>query len=322
MRGKPLRYFTNSELSTYKRCRRKWWLAYHRRLRLKARSLVGAAPIGTRVHQALEPWYQPAGVERVDPRTALEAVIHTDKVALIESWTGEPEHLDEQIRQFEKESELCRAMIEGYVQWLEETGADSDFEVIASESAVEYEIAPGVSLAGRLDTRVRRIHDGALLFLDHKTTDNFTILTRQLPTAEAMQLYEILQRATNPTERNAGAIYNMLRKIRRSGTAKPPFYERAEVRFNDFQLESAWYRVLGTIADIQRTEDDLSSSPAHPEMFVYPSPTRDCSWDCEFYLLCPAFDDGSRVDAMIDSLYEVGPLLERYPELTGGSESE
>lgn len=312
-----MRYFTNSELQTFKKCRRRWWLAYHRRLRLKARSLTGAAPLGTRVHQALEPWYVPEGRTQIDPRKALEDILHQDKVALIESWTGEPENLDGVLKQFDKESELSRAMIEGYMQWLEETGADSDFEVIASESAVEYEFAPGLSLAGRLDTRVRRRHDGALLFIDHKTTDSFATLRKQLPQAEAMTLYEILQRLTNPGERNAGAVYNMLRKVLRSKTAKPPFYDRETVMFNTHQLESAWYRVMGTIRDIQQVEEQLESEVGRklPHFVVYPNPTRDCDWQCEFFPVCSLHDDGSRVDAMIESLYEVGDALDRYPEL-------
>jgi hypothetical protein len=316
-----MRYFTNSELACFKRCRRRWYLAYYRRLRLKARSLTGAAPIGTRVHQALEPWYQPEGVERVDPRTALETVLNSDKVLLIESWPGEPEALDAQLKQFDKEADLCRAMIEGYVQWLEETGADSDFEVIASESAVEYQIAPDVSLAGRLDTRVRRIHDGALLFIDHKTTDSIQTLARQLPRSEQVMLYEILQRANHPTERNAGALYNVLRKVKRTGTAKPPFYERIPVMFNDHQLESAWYRVLGTIRDIQQVEDALSTNPPRPQHYVYPTPTRDCDWECEFAPVCTMFDDGSRVEDMLQSLYEAGDPLRRYPELREQADS-
>lgn len=258
----------------------------------------------------------------MDPRTALETVLQADKTSMIEAWTGEPEALDVQLRQFDKEAELSRAMIEGYMQWLEETGADSDFEVIASESAVEYEIAEGVSLAGRIDARVRRIHDGALMHWDVKTCASFADLERQLPQSEQLLLYEILLRATNPTERNAGAAYTLIRKVKRSATAKPPFFARTEVRFNDHQIRSAWYRIMGTIEDIQRTETQLASQPEHPEMYVYPRPASDCHWSCEFFPVCGSLDDGSRAEDMLSSLYEVGDPMDRYADLTGGSESD
>jgi hypothetical protein len=134
-----------------------------------------------------------------------------------------------------------------------------------------------------------------------------------------MLLYEILQRVTDPLNRNEGMIFNMLRKVKRTAKANPPFYKRAEVRFNQHQLDSAWYRFMGIIRDIDEVTARLDAGESHLTA-VYPHPTKDCHWKCEFYPVCPMFDDGSRAEDMLQSLYVVGAPLERYPDLNGGTD--
>jgi len=52
----PVLKIANSELQTFKRCKRKWWLSYYRRLHLR-REGVGALSIGNMVHAPLEAYY-------------------------------------------------------------------------------------------------------------------------------------------------------------------------------------------------------------------------------------------------------------------------
>jgi hypothetical protein len=209
-----MRYFTNSEMSTFRDCRRKWWLSTYRRLKPRARKLTGPAPIGTRVHQALAPWYAPESEERVDPREALERIIQQDRYELIGS-LGEDEVANGMlVKDFEDENDLVRAMIEGYVEWLVETGIDSDYRVVGSERAVEYQFADGLSIAGRIDTLLEKISDGTHLGMDHKTGD-FGALVKMLPMDEQMLLYEILRRVTTEG-RSSGMLFNMLRKVKRT----------------------------------------------------------------------------------------------------------
>jgi hypothetical protein len=42
----------------------------------------------------------------------------------------------------------------------------------------------------------------------------------------------------------------------------------------------------------------------NPGLEVYPNPTRDCTWDCEFRAMCTAMNDGSDWEFMRDSEYE------------------
>lgn len=317
-----MRYYSNSEFQTFKECKRKWWLGWHRTFRLKTEKRVGAAPLGIRIHLALASLYVPEGEEAQDPRETLEMLIRKDRVAIIEAHGDDPQAADALLKDLVKQDELARAMIEGYVEWLAETGADSEFEVIGSEQVVQYEVTPGKTIIGRLDTRVRRITDGVRLFIDHKTCQSFDDLQRTLKQTEQIPTYLILERATGAAEGEyvEGAIFNGLRKVKRTGTAKPPFFERFSKTYNSHELESMWYRIQGTMHDIEVVESRLANGE-NPLYVVPPTPSRDCHWKCEFYAVCGMFDDGSRAEDMLASVYEVGDQLSRYPELTGGIES-
>ena len=48
---------TNSEVSTFKGCRRRWYLGYYRRLKPKTKDYTGPLALGSRVHRALELYY-------------------------------------------------------------------------------------------------------------------------------------------------------------------------------------------------------------------------------------------------------------------------
>jgi hypothetical protein len=210
-----------------------------------------------------------------------------------DGWMDEAFDPSSELKDFESEVELCRIMIDGYMQWIEETGADADYEVVLpSETAITYEFRAG----------------------DYKTGD-FGDLRAQLRQSDQMLRYEILRRSKMPEARSDGMLFNMLRRVKRTAKAKPPFYDRMLVNFNQHQIESAWVRTMAVINDIREVEQRLLAGEDHRTV-VYPRWTRDCSWKCEFASICPLFDDGSRVDAMIDSYYEVVDPLNRYPELT------
>jgi hypothetical protein len=166
---------SNSELQTWKRCRRKWWLAWYQKLALRTETFVGVRSVGDRIHRALERWYVPDGTPRVDPRDALERVVVEDwtQIArLAEQRDVGDERLGDLAREFAKSTNLERAMVEGYVQWLEETGADAELRVIAAETplSAQLELDDGrpVTAIGKLDVRVKRVTDDVNLLLDHK----------------------------------------------------------------------------------------------------------------------------------------------------------
>lgn len=312
---------SNSELQTWKRCRRKWWLAWYRKLALATETFVGVRSIGDRIHRALEQWYVPDGQPRVDPRNALERVI-------VEDWTKvaqlarERDVSDEQLgvlaKEFADSTNLERAMIEGYVQWLEETGADAELRVIASETPllVPLETADGRPLAmiGKLDVRVKRVTDDVNLFVDHKTVGDLKSPAVTLPQNEQMLHYLLLEFLNTPEgeTRCDGALYNMLKRTKRTNRATPPFYDRIEVRHNPYELAAYRRRMLAASANVLDAVRRLDDGESHFDV-AYPSPRGECRWDCDYFAVCNLFDDGSAgTDDMITVLYREVDPRDRY----------
>jgi hypothetical protein len=315
------RFVSNSELQTFKRCRRKWWLAWFRGLALRAEPPTGVRQIGDRCHRALKGHYVPGGPTRPEQLLdELERLIILDRTA-----AGEME--PDVAKKFESEADLERIMLEGYVEWLATTGADADYEVIAPETYLEAHIInyvpTSVAIIGKLDVRLRRRSDGAHLFMDHKTVGDLRAPTLMLPLDEQMLHYHLLESLNvDEGKRSVGALYNMLKRVKRTDRAKPPFYERVEVRHNEHELRSYRRRVQTEVIEILELEEELNGPAGkHPESVAYPSPRRECTWDCDFFAVCPMFDDGSRAEAMLAQLYTKRDPLEYYiSEAIGGIE--
>lgn len=314
--GPPVarRLVSNSEVQAFKRCRRRWWLAWYRGLRLRRVSPVGPRAVGDRVHRALARWYVPPGTPRLDPRDALEELITTDRAAL-------PVETDpDTLARFESEADLERVMLAGYTEWLAETGADSELVVTAPETYLEARLADDttadgkpVFVIGRLDVRVRRTSDDARLLLDHKTRADVRPVL--LPLDEQMLHYVLLEtlQPTGDGSHCDGALYNVLRRVRRTAAARPPFYRRIEVRHNPHTLTSFETRLRGTVADLLDAEADLLDGVDH-RVVAYPTAASDCAWTCDFLPVCGMLDDGSRAESFLETAYEVGDPLDYYTE--------
>lgn len=297
-------HVTNSELRTFKRCPRKWYLAYYRGLKLRDESLVGPRAIGLRVHLALAAYYS----QGHDPVDTLHATVADDERRLPDDPTV--------AKQFQSEAELARIMIEGYLEWLRETGRDQGLKLVATEEIVEvpFPAVEGVVLVGKLDQRIEREIDGARLFNDFKTVGS--LLAKTLHMDEQMLHYHLLE-LLDLKERGiegqhtAGGLYTMLRKVKRTPAAKPPFYDRVEVPHNIHELRNYYIRVLGEITDIIEKRKRLDAGEDH-RLVAYANPTSDCSWDCDFFAVCPLFDDGSAAEAMLETVYREAHPQEHY----------
>lgn len=300
---------SNSEIRTYKECRRKWYLAYYRGLTPKRQRSSGALALGTRVHKALELYY----ADNQDPVAVFHQLAEEARLTLLEH--------EYDTTELDKENELGRVMLEGYIEWLAETGADVGLEVISAEQKLSAKVTERVELVGKLDMRMRRGHDGVRLMVDHKTAASFDVFNKTAHMDEQVKTYLLLESLqTDDDTRCDGALFNLLRKVKRTGNAKPPFYERIEVRHNRVAMEDFWYRLQGVLRDMVSTRDALDAGHSD-KVVAYPNPTRDCSWKCQFYYVCPLMDDGSAAEEMITDLYEVDDPYSRYEEEMDGSPS-
>jgi hypothetical protein len=301
---------SNSEMSTFRRCERKWWLSQYRRLQSVNPQKPGSAlSIGNLVHDALANFY--------DPEVKADPVAFVDQ-HLTARLAADPMHEDELM----KENNLVHIMLGGYVEWLAETGADEDIQVTGTERMVEVPLVDGVNLLSKLDAPVERISDGAKLAFEHKTTGdldgplNKLKLDTQLLTEHLARFLDAIEKGATPEEaydQCHGILYNQLKKVKRTAAAKPPFYARTDITHNIHELRNHWKHVLVIARKIQDRRTRLDAGESHHTV-CEPNPTNDCTWDCSFFKICVLFDDGSDVEGAIAAMYIEGDPLERYAD--------
>lgn len=318
-----VRRVSHSEMKTFLRCRRKWYLSEVRGLAPKGEDPTGPLKSGSRVHTALEAFYTPGD----DPLVALKKAQDQDwgRYVAYLMMIGEPP--DQGTTQaFQKDCELERAMVEGYVEWSAEEGSDADLDLIATEQVVSvsgervfpllaHSYGKPFEIVGKLDARFRRRMDGKRLFMDHKTAQSITMALPMLQQDPQMLHYHWLESWTEDGAWCDGAIYNVLKKVKRTKTAKPPFFARYEIHHNGDEIRSYEDRLHAILVDMFRMEELLAdANPRTAASVAYPNPTRDCSWECPFFTLCPMFDDGSRVEHAIRDGYHQRDPLARYQD--------
>ena len=295
--------FSNSEKQTFKDCRRRWWLTYYRGLKPKSEKPHGPLVLGTRVHEALDRHFK-SGDDLMDIYRDLTAA----ERAVIET--------EFELEKYNSEAELGRIMLEGFQEWAEEEGIYAKYEIISTEQVLEFPLLDGRAIfMGKVDLRVRRRADGAVLVVDYKTAQNITDITSWLDKNEQALSYMLLEEMNLGEDgvSTDGMIFRILRKTKRTERAKPPFYEDAEIRHNKTALRSFWTRLNGEARDLLAVKEALDAGESHL-YHAYPTPSRDCSWKCPFVQICPMFDDGSDVEAAISARYNEGDPYDYYEE--------
>lgn len=284
-----MRQISNSEIQTFKRCRRKWWLGFYRRLSRIDPQVSRPRDIGDLVHRRLDSYYS-GGME-----DDVLALLVQDQLEMKEAF---PESQHEEIDQV---VEFARIMLEGYFEWVEETGADANLEVIGPERSIRVALpkVEGVELMGKIDLQVYDHDRQSRAFLETKTVSNFgdkeslAHMNEQIYTYHLLERLELLEQDIQT--RTDGAVLNMLRRVKRTASAKPPFYKRMPIWHNDDELRAFFVRTIGVVKDILSVESLLDAG-ANPLEICYPTIDRSCTYMCEFFTVCPMVDD-NRTDA-------------------------
>jgi hypothetical protein len=320
-----VRLVSNSELQSFKWCRRNWWLAWHRGLAPHAGdNVASAAATGGRIHEALAGYYVPDGEPRANPLVTLRAAQERDLAVHVGRTFGPDDPLSDDNERLLAEAERTKLesnfilearMIEGYIEWLAETGVDAEWEVIGSEEYVEARFTQfvpfageEVKLIGKLDARVRSRITGQVKFIDHKSVG--TLDDPILGLNQQMLHYNVIGWLLGWGV-GAGAIYNMLRKVKRTRASKPPYYARVLINHNQVELNTYVDKLIGTISNLIDVGRQLESGASHQRV-AYPTPGRDCAWKCRFFKVCRMLDDGSRAEAALSDLYEARDPLAYY----------
>lgn len=290
---------TSSEMKQWLACQRGWWLRYHRQLRKAGGGYASLPNVGNLVHKGLEEFYKG---KDIDPLALVKA--EADKVMF-----ERPEYAE----QIAKDASLAGIMLEGYIQWIDDEGADAGYEYAGSEQTVEAEIGP-YSLRGKIDARLRRTSDGALLQLEHKTVGNLSDIPKYAQSAPQFLTYDLLAYLTKPDGvATDGVILNMLRRVKRTKMAKPPFYGRYEVRHNIDELRAHYAHIVTIGRQIEGARAQLDNGVDHHNVVV-PNVGRDHTWSCPCHEVCNMFDDGSDVEAFLVDFWEPYDPWARYKE--------
>lgn len=282
-----VRRVNQSEMTTFMRCPRKWTLGYLRGLAPVTES--SKLHLGSLVHLALKEHYRGGD--------ALELL----ELAEVQALSEAPE---ETLAEVAKEAELAYLMVQGYLEWLEETGADVGLEIILCEEELEVPLGtiyvPG---AGEIDVVLHgtpdllsRSPDGLLSLYDHKTVAAFgQFLNRRQGLNFQLLTYSWMWWKMTGDRPDAIAL-NMLRKVKRTASAKPPFYMREPFEINQLQLESHEAHMRQVVFEMLSAEYVQERS--------YPVPDQDCDWKCEFVTPCIMMDNHPQGAAeMLNELY-------------------
>lgn len=283
------RYLSNSEIMTFQRCQRKWFLQNVMKLGRPERE-SGVANVGTLAHALLEALYLGHDMDDVlaDHRAALEEM---------------PEG------KFRDDAALALTVAEGYIDWLAEEGADQSYEAAAVEGEFTRPIdgMPGWFGIGKLDLILRNRGTGELVPSDHKSTAQaIETFLRGIRRRSQWFHYAWLLEGRFPEWPNVRRfLVTVLRQSKRTARSTPPYYARQLVPLNDAEVRSYGRQITRIAQDIQAAEQR-----------ELPPPTRgqDCDWACPFARICPRMDDGSDWESQIRlDFVEIDPLA-RYVE--------
>lgn len=322
-------FWTNSELSEWRRCLRKGYLNNVLKLKpLGGGRLPEWGVIGNTIHDALATYYIDGGDLVALALTERDKLLDKQNAMLVANAEGViplpmQNLVTQNVETINTTWDLIEKMLQGYVQWLEEEGEDDGMEVLSAEEEVyapiKHDALEGDHyLLGKLDMRVYDKRINARAYIDHKSVQSFIDKEKTAHIDPQFLFYGLLEylqlldkQATGEPDWIDRGILNMLKKSKRTARAKPPFYKRYEVRHNRTQLEKMYVRTLGEILTLMQRIAAYDEG-TDPLLLFPPNVTKDCSWDCQYFALCPMLDDGSDFQGYIDTQFMLGNPLERY----------
>lgn len=297
---------TQSDLATFKRDRRIWFLKTYLGLRPKLETVIGPLELGTIVHAALEAEYK-HGHNLLDWYHA-----HVKKLG--EHYADTVPYFSQE--KWDKQAELGRVMLEGYRDWIIDNNLDARYKTIEVEKLLEVDttyLGSHVHLTGKADLIVQdRVTDELLVF-DWKTTANLERTIKQAHYTEQLPFYMTLLAANEPTHQVAGAAFNILLKSKRTARASPPFYHREHVRYGAIPLAARQASIDGTILDYVRTVQALNEGAPEPLRIAYANPGV-ISFDPGMTPLTDAMDYGERIEGLIAAQFRQIDIYARYAE--------
>lgn len=285
-KARRIRY---SEIKKFMRCRRSWLNGYYYNLgtpEYSGDTKPSTASTGTLVHAALEHHYFTGG-DPVEFLQAQEMPGGTYAADWIKTYT------------------LATRMVEGYVEWLAETGEDAGEHTVGCE--IELEVDMGiingdpVSLVVHIDRLIYDATWNRWIIDDTKTVDSLKKGLEFDIDLQGLTYAWVVREALGITV--AEFRHTMLRRVLRTAKAVPPFYHREPMTINAHQFAAQERHLRGVLCDMISVYQQIDADPSRHQDVCYPNPTKDCVWDCDFLPICGMHDDGSDIQGVRQALY-------------------
>lgn len=296
----PEKYFVSySQLNTWRRCRRRWYLSYVEKL--QKNTPTNALWLGVGVHEALDQYYAS------NPRDT--TVLHSS----FTEWAfGQKADIEKQIAglveeqqvkdDLQKNYELGLALMDNYAAF---APTHDNFDVLETEYSFEVPVGLDIKMydhennslgyvpvyyRGRIDGIVRMHDSGNLYLLEHKTAKQFNeqklILDQQSTSyiwaAEQVYGYKI-----------SGVYYNILRKQVAGPRVRTPLVYRLTVDRTRASVRDFPEQVKMMVKDMELTAE---------HGLYYHTPADDCNF-CPYFTICAMVQDEADPQEYIDMYY-------------------
>lgn len=285
---------SQSEMSTFQSCKRKWFYNYIRRLTRMSRR-PDALSQGTIFHYGLEHRHAE------DWRTPLAEYV---AAMLEETPEWEAEIL--------KQHELAEIMIDGLIEWAAEEGLDAGVEVLGHELVVEADMG-FYTLRGKLDEVIR--DNGLIGFRDFKSAgDGFAIFDTAAVDRQFRTYY--LATEKDPAYEGGAAFgeWVVARKVKRTARSKPPFYGRHRTHYTPTVIESLRLQYETVMRDLLHRLDMWTNGSYHQDRLYPPNPDRMKCRMCPYADICAMQDNGSDVEGYIEDRFTIYDPNARYAD--------
>lgn len=284
---------SSSELRCWQRCKRKWWLQYHRQI-MYPTGENRPSNVGNMVHACLDKFYKNGALG--DPMEIIEPMY-------AEMLKNFPQHEDTLVR----DRDLAFIMVEAYKEFVKDTMCDNGLEYVATETQSKVQLgSTPYFLTGRMDAEAVRTLTKMRVGMDHKTVKSLDEFPKIAQLDSQFLTYDLIDFLAHDEERWDCMMINMLRRVDSSHqNAKPPFFGRYEVRHNLEELRNHYRHVLSICYEIDAAQDRLFNGEDHHHV-VPPSPDKSCNWSCDYRAVCSMFDDGSDVESFLKAHYQEG----------------
>lgn len=283
--------FRQSEITGFRNCRRNWALNYRAGYTRK-RYRPSTAGAGTLFHRGAEVYYKGGSLSE-----ALTAVR--------ELWTADlPKIEDGYEDAYQKQLDLALIMVKGYIEWVQETGIDVGLTITGAEVtlSVQWPGMEDIILTGKLDLdAVDEL--GALVMIDFKSRASVEPTPGDLMDAQR-RTYALLKYLLTG-QLYAALSHRYVKRVKRTGTAKPPFFAEHQVHITREELVRHAEVLNAQLHEMVPLARGLAlGTIALDDPRLYPNVTNDCSWKCPFLDVCPMMDDGGDWEWALNAFFD------------------